>query len=71
VKKKTEAHAHSGGRRVNPGPSQAEARTGRDGNQKHKSKFKAGAFVKDSKGLNGPLIPERQNATPGDREEKS
>ena len=65
MKKKTRAvHAHSGGRRVNPGPRQAEARTGRDENQKHKSNFKSGAFVKDTRGPNGPLIREHQNATP-------
>jgi hypothetical protein len=72
MKKKTPVH--SGGRKTVLGPRQAEARTGRDNNRKHKSNFKSGAFVKNDPNAgrpNGPLIPSRENPTPGSREEKS
>ena len=71
MKKKTKAvHAHSGGRRVNPGPMQREGRQGRGENRQHKSNFRAGAFVKDTRGPNGPLLTPHQNATPGTGEEQ-
>jgi hypothetical protein len=76
MKKKNDAHAHSGGRRVNPGPMQREGRQGRDENVQHKAEFKAGAFIaNDPEGgrPNGRLIQRDQNATPPARnkEEKS
>jgi hypothetical protein len=68
VKTKPKVHAHSGGRKVVQGPRQKEAHTGRKQNQEHKAAFKSGAFVKDTRGPNGALIPEHQNAAPGSQE---
>jgi hypothetical protein len=69
VKKKTAVpvHAHSGGRKVVHGPRQKEALSGREENRKHKSNFKAGAFVKNDPNAgrpNGPLIPSHENSEP-------
>jgi hypothetical protein len=44
---KTKVPAHSGGRKVAPGPKQAEAHEARRENQKHKRAFKDGAFVRN------------------------
>jgi hypothetical protein len=71
VKTKPKVHAHSGGRKVVQGPRQKEAHQGRKQNQEHKAAFKSGAFVKDTRSANGPLLPPRQNATPPASEEST
>jgi hypothetical protein len=73
MKAKSNVKVHQGGRKAVPGPRQKEALSGRGENQKHKSNFKAGAFAATDPNAgrpNGRLIPERQNAMPGSREEQ-
>jgi hypothetical protein len=64
VKTKPKGPVHAGGRKVIPSKMQLEVRKGRGENVQHKKKFREGALVKDTRGPNGPLIPERENATP-------
>jgi hypothetical protein len=69
VKKKTKVQI--GARRL--GPKKAETLNGRKQNQEHKANFKQGAFAATDPNAgrpNGRLIPGRQNATPGSREER-
>ncbi len=56
------------------GPKKAETLSGREENQKHKARFKAGAFAATDPNAgrpNGRLIPSHQNATPSAREEST
>jgi hypothetical protein len=56
------------------GPKKVEALSAREENQKHKARFKAGAFAATDPNAgrpNGRLIPSHQNPTPPASEEST